>query len=84
MLHQIGIAQNIKGKIIDATTQESIPYANIRVNDSENLVSNAEGFFTLSESNSSEQTKLSISYLGYANQQINVADLKKSNFIIQC
>ena len=82
-LHQIGVAQNIKGKIIDATTQESIPYANIRVNDSENLVSNAEGFFTLSESNSSEQTKLSISYLGYANQQINVADLKKSNFIIQ-
>ena len=32
LLFQFGVAQNIKGKIIDASTGEAIPYANIKVN----------------------------------------------------
>jgi hypothetical protein len=54
------MAQNIKGKIIDAKTGESIPYANIKVNETENLVSNAEGYFMLSENNSRDETVLSV------------------------
>ncbi len=81
-MFQAGIAQNIKGKIIDSKTGESIPYANIKVNESENLVSNAEGFFTLSESNSREETELTVSYLGFVNQQLTVADLIKGKYII--
>ncbi len=81
-IHQTGIAQNIRGKIIDAETHESIPYANIKVNDAENLVSNSEGFFSLSESNSADETALTISYIGYANQQITVGTLKKLDFVI--
>jgi hypothetical protein len=79
---QIGSAQNIKGKIIDKATGESIPYANIIINNSENLISNAEGIFSLSESNSSDQTLLTISYLGYVNQQLTVGTLKKQDFEI--
>ena len=60
LIIQLGFAQNIKGKIIDSTTGETIPYANIKVNESENLVSNAEGFFTLSENNSSNNFKPSL------------------------
>jgi hypothetical protein len=69
------MAQNIKGKIIDAN-RESIPYANIKVNETENLVSNAEGYFMLSENNSRDETVLSVSYLGFVNRQLTVSELK--------
>lgn len=46
LFYQIASAQNISGKIIDSQSGESIPYATIIVNNAENLVSNAEGFFT--------------------------------------
>ena len=80
---QLGIAQNIKGKIIDSKTGESIPYANIKVNESENLVSNAEGYFTLSEKNSTDETLLTVSYLGFVNRQLTVSELKKLDFSIK-
>ncbi|MCX6171589.1 MAG: carboxypeptidase-like regulatory domain-containing protein [Flavobacterium sp.] len=80
---QTVIAQNISGKIIDSQTGESIPYATILVNNAENLVSNAEGLFTLSENSSNQDTILTISYLGYANQKISVGDLIKQQNIIK-
>ena len=80
---QTVIAQNISGKIIDSQTGESIPYATILVNNAENLVSNAEGLFTLSENSSNQNTILTISYLGYANQKISVGDLIKQQNIIK-
>ena len=73
---QIGLAQNITGKIIDAKSGESIAYANISINDSENIVSNAEGYFNLSESNSPDTAVLNVSYLGYVNRKITVGELK--------
>jgi hypothetical protein len=82
-LFQAGVAQNIKAKIIDSKTGESISYANIRVNESENLVSNAEGYFTLSENNSRDETLLTVSYLGFVNQELSVAQLKKLDFTIK-
>ena len=79
----LGFAQNITGKIIDSQTGESIPYANIQVNNSESLVSNSEGFFTLSEKFSNDDTILTISYLGYAHRQLSVSDLKKAQFNVR-
>ncbi len=79
---QAGFGQNITGKIIDSKTKESIPYANIIINNSENLVSNAEGYFTVSESNSSDTASLSVSYLGYLNRQITIKELKDLQLII--
>lgn len=80
---QLGIAQNITGKIIDSQTGESIPYANIQVNNSESLISNSEGFFTLTEKYSNDDTILTISYLGYSHRQLTVSDLKKANYNIK-
>ncbi len=80
---QIAISQSIKGKIVDSKTGENLPYANIKVNESENLVSNDEGYFTLSESNSNDASVLLIvSYLGYVNRQITVGELKNLEYSI--
>jgi hypothetical protein len=79
---QAGTAQNITVKIIDSKSGESLPYANIRVNNSTNLVSNAEGYFTLSESNDNDASFLTISHLGYLEQQITIGELKNLQYII--
>lgn len=83
ILTQVVFAQNITGKIIDSKTGESIPYASIQVNHSENLISNTEGYFTLSEKNSTDESVLIVMYLGYVNRQLTVGELKNLNYTIQ-
>lgn len=80
---QTVVAQNITAKITDSKSGESLPYANIKLNETTNLISNAEGYFTLSESNSSETSILTVSYLGYAKRQITVGELKNLQYIIK-
>lgn len=77
------IAQNITAKIIDSQSGENLPYATIKLNETTNLISNTEGYFTLSESNSDETSVLTVSYLGYAQRQITVGELKNLQYIIK-
>ncbi len=83
LMVQFGIAQNIRAKIIDAATGNAIPYANIRINESDNLVSNGEGYFSLSENNSQDETVIVVSYLGFVSQQLLVSQLKNQDLIIK-
>jgi len=80
---QAAIAQNITAKIIDSKSGESLPYANIKLNETTNLISNAEGYFTLSESNSGDASVLTVSYLGYVKRQITIGELKNQDHIIK-
>lgn len=75
------LAQNVTGKIIDARTNAPIAFANILINKSENIISNSEGFFTLSENNSNPETMLTISFLGYVSQQITVKSILNNNIV---
>lgn len=75
--------QNITGKIIDSSTGEIISYANIVINDKENIISNGEGYFNLSENDIEDKTSLTISCIGYVLQKINVQELKAMQNIVK-
>lgn len=75
--------QNITGKIIDSTTGEIISYANIVINNKENVISNGEGYFNLSESDIDDTTSLAISCIGYVLQKINIQELKAMQNIVK-
>lgn len=77
-----GFAQNTSGKIIDATTGESIPYANISISGAEHLITNEEGVFTLSDKHS-DNSQFAVSYLGYVSQQLSIGELKKQQNTIK-
>lgn len=79
----IGLAQSLRVKIIASATGEPVPYANISVNATENLVSNGEGYFSLSENNSQDATVVLVSYLGFVNQQLTVGQLKNQDLTIK-
>lgn len=73
-------AQNITGQIVDADTGESLAHANIQVNETENIVSNEEGFFALPDK-TEEDVLITISFLGYKSAALTVADLKNNKII---
>lgn len=75
-------AQQVTGRILDSETNESIPYATIRIGETD-LISNDDGYFTLSGENANESALLSVSFIGYATQKISGSELKQNNNIIR-
>ncbi|RYZ26180.1 MAG: carboxypeptidase-like regulatory domain-containing protein [Chitinophagaceae bacterium] len=69
-------------KIVDAKTREGISYANVLV-DSEHQISNAEGFFTIPDAKSTDETLVVVSYLGYAPVKTSVGALKNRNLVLE-
>ncbi len=69
-------AQQTKGQVVDATTREPIAYANIKINNKDNTVTNTEGYFTISEKD--ENAVLTVSFLGYHASEFTVAQLKSN------
>jgi hypothetical protein len=72
-------AQQTKGKVVDSKTQEPIAYANIKINDADNTVTNTEGFFTISEKD--DNAVVTVSFLGYHSTQLTVAQLKNNSTV---
>lgn len=77
----IGNAQSVR--IVDSENGEAIPFANIQINNTENLLSNGEGYFSLPSSIDKTQTTILVSYLGYNNQQISLTQLAKNEYQIK-
>ena len=78
---QSTIAQNISGKIVDVRDGQGLPYAGITINGTENIISNAEGHFTIPEKYQDDAT-LVISYLGYKNTEIKIGQLKQNTTVM--
>ncbi len=73
------ISQNIQVKVIDENTKYPIAYAAVKIDDFNGVISNEEGFFTLSTENLMYVT---ISCLGYKSKNFSIDDIKKNNNII--
>lgn len=76
---QIAIAQNFTVHITDSKNGENIAYANIKTNEKLAFISNAEGYFSISESIKSDDSLLTISHLGYLERKITIGELKAQN-----
>ena len=74
-------AQSVR--IVDFETNEAIPYANIQTDNSENLLSNSEGYFSLPSSTSNAENSILVSYIGYNNQQLSLKTLANQKYIIK-
>lgn len=75
-----------QGKIVtiqDAVSGETIPYANIKIGQTLNTVSNSDGKFSILTTEEDAEKVISISYIGYDSQQITVGKLEKQNYIIK-
>lgn len=72
-------AQNITAKIIDKNTKLPIPYAAVKIDDFNGVISNEEGFFTF---NTKNIDLIIITCLGYKSITLSVNDLIKNNNII--
>lgn len=73
----------IRGKVVDAKSGESIPYANILINNSDSQISNGEGYFTVPEANASDETVILISCMGYAGVKLTVAQLQSRDAVVR-
>ncbi|MBU2952072.1 DUF5686 and carboxypeptidase regulatory-like domain-containing protein [Tamlana agarivorans] len=76
----IAHSQSITAQLIDKGNGNPIPYATIKTNEHQGVISNEEGFFTIHIDESVKT--LSISCLGYKHKTIETKDLKNTNTII--
>lgn len=75
------LSQSITAKLIDKNTKQPIPYANIKTGTYAGVISNDEGFFTISSKDDSKS--IVISCMGYENRTLTVKEIKSLNFIIE-
>ncbi|MEZ4792184.1 MAG: carboxypeptidase-like regulatory domain-containing protein [Gelidibacter sp.] len=76
-------SQQVKGQIIDAKTNEPIAFATIQYGKDKGVVSNMEGFFSLSSEELNEETSLTISFMGYQTLAITIKGLQSQNNLVK-
>ncbi len=76
-------AQSISIKIVDSKNNLPLPYVNIKLTNTINLISNDEGVFNLSEQQNIDENSITISFLGYQTQKISIKEIKEQNLIIK-
>jgi len=74
-------AQQIIAQIVDSQTHQSVPFATIKIADTE-LISNDHGYFTFSQEKVADSDLILVSSIGYLQKNIYLSDLKSSNNII--
>ncbi|HMC00447.1 MAG TPA: carboxypeptidase-like regulatory domain-containing protein [Flavobacteriaceae bacterium] len=75
--------QNFSGRILDSINHQPIPYAAIQFNDTTHgVVSNVDGYFSISLDDVKDSDILNISCLGYGSKSIVINALKPNDNII--
>ncbi|WP_324720433.1 hypothetical protein [Salinimicrobium sp. HB62] len=76
----IGLAQEVKAQVLDASSKKPIPYANVIFSENRGLVTNDEGFFSYNSEDEKLPELIKISSLGF--EQLEIAPEKISGGII--
>ncbi|OYX28198.1 MAG: hypothetical protein B7Z06_02230 [Flavobacteriales bacterium 32-35-8] len=76
------VAQNITAKLIDKSSKAPIPFATIKTGEYSGVISNEEGYFTIS-ADVQENTPLLISFMGYGSKSLTIANIKALNYVIE-
>lgn len=74
-------AQLLKGKIVDAQTQEPLGYASVQLSQHYGVISNQEGDFSLLQKDFPAEALVHISHIGYEEIQIAIKDLVRQPVI---
>ena len=75
-------AQELKAKVLDSLTKESIPFASIYVKSGIGVVSNEEGFFRLQYDSLDKSDTLFISCMGYKSLRFPLSQVRDSIFFL--
>lgn len=73
----------LRVRVVDGSTNESIPYANISIAGKEAQVSNAEGYFSVPESYRGANASIEVSYLGFQGISTTVDKIVSANNIVK-
>ncbi|MCK7590456.1 DUF5686 and carboxypeptidase regulatory-like domain-containing protein [Subsaxibacter sp. CAU 1640] len=76
-------SQQITGQIIDAKTNEPIAFATVQYGENSGVVSNMEGYFTLSMERLTDETMLTVSFMGYQTQELSIKTLESQSNLIK-
>ena len=74
-------SQNITVKLVTKNSGEPIPYASIKTGEFSGVISNEEGYFSLSIEDLQSKT-VTISCLGHQNKTLSIEAIKGFNFVI--
>lgn len=75
-------SQHITGQLIDKKTSKPVPYATIKTGEYSGVISNEEGYFTVSTNNDNLKTVI-ISCLGYQTKTLSIQNIKDTDFLIE-
>ena len=75
------VAQSITVRLIDKSSENPIPYANIKTGKYSGVISNEDGFFTISCEDNNKS--ITISCIGYKNKSLTIKDIKAFNYVIK-
>ncbi len=74
-------AQLLKGKVVDANTQEPIGYATVQLSPQYGVITNQEGFFSMLQKDFPDATTVQISHIGYEEIKITIKELSRQPVI---
>jgi|694.fasta_scaffold02171_5 hypothetical protein len=74
-------SQEIKGRVLDKSNNEPIPFANVLLSENYGVITNEEGFFVLQQKDFSNNTAIAFSCMGFIEQKITLQDFNQGQTV---
>lgn len=74
-------AQSLQGRVVEAKTQEGIPFVTVQLGTNYGVISNDEGYFILQRRATDEETPLIFSSMGFESIEIPLGDFENNQVI---